>query len=80
MLIVERRTLGVFAALGAALSLVVVLDSLPDPPDPAPDSVMSMTSGERPHSSPAVAAAFNPPQSGRSRPEGSGGVLPLPAR
>jgi hypothetical protein len=75
MLIVERRTLGVFAALGITLSLVVALDSLSDlaaPTEPGSDSVAALASSGHAYPSPAAAAACNPPQSGGPRPEGSG--------
>jgi hypothetical protein len=75
MLIVERRALGVFAALGAALSLVIVLDSLADfaaPTEPGSDPVAVMASSRHAYPSPAAAAAFNPPQIGCPRPQVSG--------
>jgi hypothetical protein len=47
MFIMERRTLGVFAALGVALSMVVGLNRLPnsaDSTEPRSDAVTAMTS------------------------------------
>jgi hypothetical protein len=83
MFLVERRALGVVAALGAVLSLVVVSESLSDSADPTKsgsDSVTAITSSRHACPSRAVTAAFDPPRSDCPCAEGPGEVLQrLPA-